>query len=110
MGPVFPLSSTAASVLRGTKGTWYRSAKAPDQPLELYGSEGSPYARIAREALCVLELPYVLKTTPGGSARWQELLERGGKRMIPYLVDPNTGTEMYESGDIKAYLFDTYAA
>ena len=29
--------------------------------------------------------------------------------MVPYLVDPNTGTEMFESADIKQYLLATYA-
>ncbi len=29
--------------------------------------------------------------------------------MVPYLVDPNTGTEMFESADIVAYLDRTYA-
>jgi glutathione S-transferase len=34
---------------------------------------------------------------------------RSGKMMVPYLVDPNTGTEMFESADIVAYLDATYA-
>jgi glutathione S-transferase len=29
--------------------------------------------------------------------------------MVPYLVDPNTGVEMFESADIVRYLEDTYA-
>ena len=28
--------------------------------------------------------------------------------MVPYLVDPNTGTEMFESADIVAYVEKTY--
>lgn len=27
---------------------------------------------------------------------------------FPYLIDPNTGTEMYESDAIISYLFNTY--
>jgi len=34
----------------------------------------------------------------------EELIARGGKRQTPYLVDTETGTEMYESADIIAYL------
>jgi len=34
----------------------------------------------------------------------QELIKRGGKRQVPYLVDSERGVEMYESGDIVAYL------
>jgi glutathione S-transferase len=29
--------------------------------------------------------------------------------MVPYLVDPNTGTSMFESADIVRYLDATYA-
>ena len=38
-----------------------------------------------------------------------ELLARAGKVQVPYLVDPNTGTAMFESAAIRAYLLDTYA-
>ena len=38
----------------------------------------------------------------------QELQGRGGKMQVPYLVDPNTASEMYESDRIIDYLFDTY--
>jgi glutathione S-transferase len=33
---------------------------------------------------------------------------RGGKAQFPYLVDPNTGKEMYESDAIVRYLFAEY--
>ena len=33
----------------------------------------------------------------------------GGKALFPFLVDPNTGTQLYESTDIIKYLFETYA-
>ena len=32
----------------------------------------------------------------------------GGKSQFPYMVDPNTGTSMYESDDIINHLFDKY--
>jgi glutathione S-transferase len=28
---------------------------------------------------------------------------------VPYLLDPNTGIQMFESGDIRRYLYETYA-
>jgi hypothetical protein len=34
----------------------------------------------------------------------------GGREMFPYLVDPNTGTAMYESDDIVRYLYRNYGA
>ena len=63
-----------------------------------------------REALCELEVPYLLRTTPTGSERWREVKARGGKAMVPYLIDPNTDTELYESADIRDYLYRTYGA
>ncbi len=34
----------------------------------------------------------------------EELVQRGGKRQVPYLVDTEAGVEMYESDDIISYL------
>lgn len=38
-----------------------------------------------------------------------ELVARGGKRQVPYLVDSERGVEMYESDDIVAYLRGHYS-
>ena len=37
------------------------------------------------------------------------LQEMTGQMSIPYLIDPNTDTAMFESADIIAYLRETYA-
>lgn len=37
-----------------------------------------------------------------------ELIKRGGKRQVPYLVDNERNVEMYESADIDAYLRAQY--
>ncbi|PIT91068.1 hypothetical protein COU17_02150 [Candidatus Kaiserbacteria bacterium CG10_big_fil_rev_8_21_14_0_10_49_17] len=37
-----------------------------------------------------------------------ELIEKGGKRQVPYLVDSERGVEMYESSDINDYLDEHY--
>ena len=48
---------------------------------------------------------------PKDTGRNRKLLfERTGRVQVPYLIDPNTGTEMFESADIIAYLNQTYAA
>ena len=107
-GPWVLPSLILAGVPRLRRGTWMVPSRAPEAPLELWGMEASPYTRIVREALCVLELPYILRTTPVGSKRWKDVKKRGGKGMVPFLVDPNTGTEMYESADIHDYLMRTY--
>ena len=62
-----------------------------------------------RETLCELELPYVLHNVARGSPKREGFVARSGKMMVPYLVDANTGTEMFESADIVAYLEQTYA-
>lgn len=40
----------------------------------------------------------------GEAPHLEELLRRGGKKQVPYLVDRAHETEMYESEDIIAYL------
>jgi glutathione S-transferase len=123
-------SSVLAGIPRLRAGSRARPSKAPKRPLELFSFESSPYSRRVRELLCELELPYLLRST--GKARWQdlgppviratlfptlpvagrtrtELLERAGKVQVPYLVDRNTGTAMFESEAIREYLLGTYA-
>lgn len=98
-----------ASALRPGIGVQYRPARAPEKPLELWSFEASPFCRIAREALCSLELPYLLHNVGKGSPRREAFVARSGKMMVPYLADPNTGEEMFESADIVRYLERTYA-
>lgn len=121
--------SMAASALRAHRGMRTRPSRAPEQPLVLYSFEASPYSRLVREVLCELELPYLLRNT--GKARWSDmgppamrdklfkgpkassrnravLFERTGHVQVPYLIDPNTGVEMFESADIIRYLNHTY--
>jgi glutathione S-transferase len=101
--------SALASSFR-PKGRRAHPSRAPALPLELWSFEGSPFCRIAREELCSLELPYVLHNVGKGSSKRAAFKERSGKMMVPYLVDPNQGREMFESTDIVSYLRETYAA
>jgi glutathione S-transferase len=64
-----------------------------------------------RRTLTELDLDYVHLSCPrGDSDNRRELKARGGKIQIPYLVDPNTGVEMYESRDIVRYLDAHYGS
>lgn len=110
LGPLSTTLSSLSSLPRVARGSFYRPARAPEKPLELYSFEASPYCRIAREALSELELPYLLHNVAKGSPRRPDFVARSGKMMVPYLIDPNTGKEMFESADIVRYLNDTYAA
>jgi len=124
-------TSHLACAARPTRGYKARPAKAPAQPLELFSFESSPFSRLVRELLCEMEIPYLLRNTgkgrwtdmgpPGLRDQWHKapkdtnrnrkvLLERTGRVQVPYLVDPNTGTGMYESAHIIRYLEETYGA
>ncbi len=109
LGPFTTLGASLASAFRPGFGHRYRPARAPKKPLELYSFELSPFARIAREALCSLEIPYLLHNVGKKSPSRPAFEKRSGKVMVPYLVDPNTDTQMFESADIVAYLERTYA-
>lgn len=45
----------------------------------------------------------------GDDAIAAELVEKGGKRQVPYLVDDSRGVAMYESADIVNYLGEHYS-
>lgn len=103
-------TSLLATLVRGSTGI--RSAPAavkPKQLLQLYDIENCPHCRLVRETLTELDLDAEILPCPKQGQRFRPELEaRGGKAQFPYLVDPNTGAEMYESLDIVAYLFETY--
>jgi glutathione S-transferase len=109
MGGLTNATSFLASAARPFNGRSTVVSKAPKKPLELWSFEASPFCRLAREALCELEIPYLLHNVGKGSPSREAFVRRSGKMMVPYLVDPNTGKEMFESGDIVAYLYATYA-
>jgi glutathione S-transferase len=126
-------TSTLASASRGKNGMFAHASRKPRKALELYSWEGSPYARLARETLCELEIPYLLHNvgkTPGSHADYmppeyraeymhdympgtenrRKFLARAGKVQVPYLIDPNTGVAMFETRKIQEYLRKTYGA
>jgi glutathione S-transferase len=107
-GPLADVASTLASVWRPGFGMTRRASRAPEEPLELWSFEASPFCRIVRETLTSLELPYVLHNVAKGSPSRAAFTERSGRMQVPYLADPNTSTELFESADIVAYLEATY--
>ena len=108
LGPVTTLSSSFTSLARVRHGSKYRGRREAEQLLELWSFEASPYCRLARETLCELELPYVLHNVGKRSPSRAAFVARSGKMMVPYLADPTTDTEMFESADIVRYLSSTY--
>ncbi|MGE0791391.1 MAG: glutathione S-transferase N-terminal domain-containing protein [Sandaracinaceae bacterium] len=112
IAPVATFGSALSSALR-PRGRVARPSAAsrvqPAQRLVLYQFEACPFCRKVREVLNELNLDHEVKTAAKGSAKRPGLRERGGKEQFPYLIDPNTGTEMYESDAIIGYLERTYA-
>lgn len=111
MGPVTTVTSSLASLFRGTQlGTRVEPSKAPALPLELWSFEGSPFCRIVREKLTSLELPYLLHNVAKGSPGREAFVKQSGHMQVPWLRDPNTGKELFESDEIVDYLVHTYGA
>ncbi|HUI26385.1 MAG TPA: glutathione S-transferase N-terminal domain-containing protein, partial [Candidatus Kryptonia bacterium] len=104
------IDSVMASAVRFGRGGRCRASarRTRLEPLTLYNMEGSPYCRKVREVLSELDLEHTVRNLPKGSPKRAELIERGGKMQVPYLVDPNTGRELYESDEIVAYLETFY--
>lgn len=120
-------TSMLASLARPRRGLHARPSRQPELPLELWAFEASPYCRLVRETLCELELPYVLHSIGKGKVsdfvlpgfrshaadvqtteRRRAFVQRSGRMMVPFLVDPNTGHDLFESAKIQAYLNTTY--
>ena len=103
-------TSMMATLVRASSGIQSSPAAVkPKKLLQLFDIENCPYCRLVREALTELDLDAEILPCPKQGERFRpEVVERGGKAQFPYLVDPNTGEEMYESLDIVAYLFETY--
>ena len=103
-------TSLATTIGRGGAGMSVGVlGRRPAKRLALYEFEGCPFCRKVREAFSILDLEADLYPCPKKGPRFRpEVIRRGGVALFPYLVDPNTGVEMYESDDIVRYLFDRY--
>jgi glutathione S-transferase len=112
--PLLHQSAVASSLVTSSLALWrgslvIKAAKQPALPLVLYDMEVCPFCRSVREALTALHLDVEIRPCPKRGKRFRPEAERaGGKQLFPLLVDANTGTTMYESKDIVAYLFRTY--
>ncbi|RLN03491.1 uncharacterized protein C2845_PM13G25780 [Panicum miliaceum] len=93
--------------------------KRPEKPIEIYEFEGygaflsvdrlTKKYYYVREMVSVLDLDVLFYPCPQKGPTFRpKVLEMGGKKQFPYMVDPNTGVAMYESDDIIKYLADTY--
>lgn len=104
------VSSFAASTARLGSGMAVGTlGLRPSQPIVLYDFESCPFCRKVREAMSILDLEADVKPCPKGGTRFRDdVVRKGGRAQFPFIVDPNTKVELYESDDIVRYLFDTY--
>ncbi|KAK8491355.1 hypothetical protein V6N13_126200 [Hibiscus sabdariffa] len=109
LGLLTTLTEGFAMIGRMGRGNSYTPSKMPPKPLEIWSYEGSPFCKIVREVLVELELPHIQRSCARGSSKRQILYERVGHFQVPYLEDPNTGVQMFESAEIVEYLKATYA-
>ncbi|MFT5831649.1 MAG: glutaredoxin 3 [Candidatus Paceibacteria bacterium] len=77
--------------------------------LNLYYKESCPFCQRVLEMAKNLGVEFELKDIEDDAAIAAELIEKGGKRQVPYLVDTEKDTAMYESGDIIDYIRENYA-
>jgi glutathione S-transferase len=128
-GALQTAGSMLASAARPGFGTSKCSSHLPGSMLELYSFESSPYARLVRECLCELEIPYLLRScgrtefgewvlplirdalniVPSSELTNRKALqEKTGRMAIPYLIDPNQDVGLFDSAKIVGYLQATY--
>ncbi|KAK9809844.1 hypothetical protein WJX72_000292 [[Myrmecia] bisecta] len=108
-----PLTGWMPTLLRIGRGmVRYSGApqQAPGKLLKLYNYENNQFARLVREALCELELPYQLISAGKGSQNRAQLQQLSGRTTVPFLEDPNTGVALGDPEKIVEYLFKTYGS
>lgn len=71
--------------------------------LTLYVKTGCPFCAMVLHTLEELNLTFDEKNIEDPAVA-EELVARGGKRQVPYLVDTEANVEMYESADICEHL------
>jgi len=76
--------------------------------LTLYYTPSCPYCQRVLGEVENMGLKMNLRDISTDEVAMSELIEKGGKRQVPYLEDPERGISMYESGDIVAYLAEHY--
>lgn len=82
--------------------------------LELYQAEECPHSTEAREALSEHGVSYVAhnpRSVDGEERNEQthrELVELGGEDQIPFLVDTDRETTLFDSEDIVEYVEEHY--
>ncbi|HEY4502810.1 MAG TPA: glutathione S-transferase N-terminal domain-containing protein [Candidatus Paceibacterota bacterium] len=75
--------------------------------ITLYVKDGCPYCAAVLHKIDEIALVVNLKNIKDESVI-EELIEKGGKQQVPYMVDEDKNVSMYESADIVEYLDREY--
>ena len=75
--------------------------------ITLYVKYGCPYCAAVLHKIDEIALVVNLKNIKDESVI-EELIEKGGKQQVPYMVDEDKNVSMYESADIVEYLDREY--
>jgi len=70
----------------------------------LYYKPACPFCQRVLQMGENLGVEFDLKDISEDETFANELMEKGGKQQVPFLVDTETGTSMYESSDIIDYI------
>jgi Glutaredoxin 2 len=76
--------------------------------LTLYSKSTCPFCRRVLAVIDNLDLEVEIKDIADDEAAAAELIEKGGQRQVPYLIDTDQEVAMYESDDIVAHLQQHY--
>ncbi len=77
--------------------------------LTLYYKQTCPFSARVLQVADNLQVTLELKDVAEDSVFEQEMLEKGGKSQVPFLVDSERGVSMYDSNDIIEHLRAHYA-
>lgn len=77
--------------------------------LYLYTTSQCPYCDRVKTYLHTVGIPFTEKNIETNPAYRTELVTLGGKLQIPFLVDTDARTHLYESSEIIEYVATHYA-
>lgn len=77
--------------------------------LTLYYKPTCPFCQRVLGEIEDIGVKVNLKDIATDEAVLAELIEKGGKKQVPFLIDDEKDVSMFESGDIIDYLHENYA-
>lgn len=82
--------------------------EVPADDITLYRLHGCPYCERVVARLQAYDIPYDSRFVPAEHSRRNVVKRVSGTRIVPLLVDENTGATMVESAKIVDYLDRVY--